>query len=286
MAVTYVVINDPVYGTRKVPMDPDDAVILVRESQRPGFEQDIKVGTTLDNAGRPMALEDAVAEAAYYQGPTGKAVEAAAYLGVTPKPAPAAVYAPTQVASPSQTTISGPVETAPVLSASLARPTGASRSQMINGGGTMPSGFRTSPLYASVPVTGAVNGGVLGQISDIISGVGQLLPKLPIPLPGAKVPAQLPGQVATTVGGLAGKVVTAAKGPAGRFLKVFGILTAAGLTADQISALISSGAIDISPRRRRRGISPTELRGFHKVCSLLGRVGMKASIRRRRRKTC
>lgn len=44
-----------------------------------------------------------------------------------------------------------------------------------------------------------------------------------------------------------------------------------------------SGKI-VDLRRRRRGISATELRGFKKVANLLGRVGMKPIMRSRGRK--
>lgn len=156
----------------------------------------------------------------------------------------------------------------------------------------IPTNGGNMPVTRSlIPVSGFTNGGVpsitaggsvLSDITGLIAGVTNLLPKLP--LPGSSTAGQIGVSAGPAITKLPGAIIPALaklKGPA----KVFAVLTAAGLTADQISALISSGAVDITPKRRRRGISAAELRGFSRVTSLLYRVGMKpAKPRCRKRK--
>ena len=101
MAVTYVLIKDPLYGDHIVPMDPPDAVLLKRESQRPGFEYGSVeiVETRISYGNNPVLvpIQQAVANAAYWElrrNPSSEsaAVEAAKYLGAQPAPFPASVY--------------------------------------------------------------------------------------------------------------------------------------------------------------------------------------------------
>ena len=60
-----------------------------------------------------------------------------------------------------------------------------------------------------------------------------------------------------------------------------GVAAAAGITAGALGARALAGMGE-PRRRRRRGISATELRGFRKVTKLLSRLGMRPSIRRRK----
>jgi len=144
------------------------------------------------------------------------------------------------------------------------------------------SGFDIDPFQSSpFPETMAGPSNPLWDLAG--TAVSTLLGRIPLPGGAGRMP--LPGGVGGAVGRVAGAAGRAIKGPYG---KIFATLTAAGLTVDQITQLIASGAV--KPQRRRQGISAAQLTGFNRVCSLLNRVGMVPARSRRKcgpkRKVC
>lgn len=91
------------------------------------------------------------------------------------------------------------------------------------------------------------------------------------------------GEIANIIGGVLAS-------PAGRAATA-GVAVGAGAAAgsrvvEAAARALGFGGAAAAPRRRRKGITAANLKGFYRVCNLLQKVGMVPKFKRRTKRPC
>lgn len=145
-------------------------------------------------------------------------------------------------------------------------------------GGALLSAGRTL-IGAGASALGRIFGGGGGAVA---AGATMAAAAPPMAAPVAAAAARAFGAVRGAGRALVTRGAAAARSPLGRVLGgAANVAIIGGLLFDRDSGEV----IGVAPRRRRRGITATELRGFRKVNRLLCNVGM-VPKRSSRRKVC